>query len=418
MTLGQRIAQKRKELGLSQEGLGERLGVSRQAIYKWESDATLPEIDKLITLSRIFSVSVGWLLGVEEEPRQREEASGELSETQLTMVREIVDRYLAARPKTAPPRRKRLGVCAGLAAAGLVVCLLSLFTKLNQVTRDYDNLRYAVSNVSNDVNRQINSIGRRVEDILKSQNSLTAEYSTELVSTDLGADTASFYLRVVPRTYVEGMTALFVARSGEETVELPVEPGEDHTFTGQIVCPLDDQIDLSVVLITGEKRETQWLEDYYDLYQQSFPELSVEGSLWRTAVRGKGTLGVSDSFGAVEVHNHSDERVGLGWNPAPPASLQVGLFQDQKLVMWYEGRTQTINYSGENTEEFSWFRTREVTLEPEHAYCEAALYTDEYGRQRVYVGDELIWNGDGPPEDGPSVLVDYESRSDPANWEF
>ena len=39
MTVGQRIAQKRKELGLSQEALGERLGVSRQAIYKWESDA-------------------------------------------------------------------------------------------------------------------------------------------------------------------------------------------------------------------------------------------------------------------------------------------------------------------------------------------------------------------------------------------
>ena len=72
MTLGQRIAQKRKELGLSQEGLGERLGVSRQAIYKWESDAALPEIDKLITLSRIFSVSVGWLLGVEEAPSPAE----------------------------------------------------------------------------------------------------------------------------------------------------------------------------------------------------------------------------------------------------------------------------------------------------------------------------------------------------------
>lgn len=37
MTLGQRTAQKRKELGLSQEALGERLGVSRQSIYKWES---------------------------------------------------------------------------------------------------------------------------------------------------------------------------------------------------------------------------------------------------------------------------------------------------------------------------------------------------------------------------------------------
>ena len=36
MTTGQRIAQRRKELGLSQESLGEQLGVSRQAIYNWE----------------------------------------------------------------------------------------------------------------------------------------------------------------------------------------------------------------------------------------------------------------------------------------------------------------------------------------------------------------------------------------------
>ena len=54
MTVGQRIAQKRKEKGLSQEALGERLGVSRQAIYKWESDAALPEIEKLVNLSREF----------------------------------------------------------------------------------------------------------------------------------------------------------------------------------------------------------------------------------------------------------------------------------------------------------------------------------------------------------------------------
>ena len=59
MTIGQRIAQKRKEQGLSQEALGDRLGLSRQAIYKWESDAALPEIEKLVALSRLFGVSVG-----------------------------------------------------------------------------------------------------------------------------------------------------------------------------------------------------------------------------------------------------------------------------------------------------------------------------------------------------------------------
>lgn len=41
MTIGQRVAQKRKELGLSQEALGNTLGVSRQSIYKWESEVSL-----------------------------------------------------------------------------------------------------------------------------------------------------------------------------------------------------------------------------------------------------------------------------------------------------------------------------------------------------------------------------------------
>ena len=85
MTLGQRIAQKRKELGISQENLGERLGVSRQAIYKWESDSAMPEVEKLVALSGLFGVSVGWLLGTEEEPTAPEE----LTEAQLKMVEEI-----------------------------------------------------------------------------------------------------------------------------------------------------------------------------------------------------------------------------------------------------------------------------------------------------------------------------------------
>ena len=57
MTIGQRIAQKRKELGLSQEALGSKLGVSRQSIYKWEADSALPEVDKLIALSRLLPPS-------------------------------------------------------------------------------------------------------------------------------------------------------------------------------------------------------------------------------------------------------------------------------------------------------------------------------------------------------------------------
>lgn len=66
MTLGQRIQALRKGMGLSQEELGEKMGVSRQAISKWEGDQTIPELDKLIALSRLFGLTVGQLLGVEQ----------------------------------------------------------------------------------------------------------------------------------------------------------------------------------------------------------------------------------------------------------------------------------------------------------------------------------------------------------------
>ena len=148
MTVGQRIAQKRKELGLSQEGLGEQLGVSRQAIYKWESDATLPEIEKLVALSRIFSVSVGWLLGVEEaQPEGAAPENGELTETQLQMVKEIVDGYLAARPEPEPtPKRRRWPkVLAAAAAVALIVVLVNLFDRLDRLDNQYSNLQYSTT---------------------------------------------------------------------------------------------------------------------------------------------------------------------------------------------------------------------------------------------------------------------------------
>ena len=62
MTLGHRIQQKRKEMGLSQEKLGEQLNVSRQTVYKWENDQTIPELNNLIAMAELFDVRVGWLI--------------------------------------------------------------------------------------------------------------------------------------------------------------------------------------------------------------------------------------------------------------------------------------------------------------------------------------------------------------------
>ncbi len=66
MSLGERIQNLRKEKNYSQEMLAEQLEISRQAISKWEGDQVLPEIDNLIKLSKIFKVSIDYLLTGQE----------------------------------------------------------------------------------------------------------------------------------------------------------------------------------------------------------------------------------------------------------------------------------------------------------------------------------------------------------------
>ena len=67
MTLGQRISHYRKQLNISQEELGARLGVSRQAVSKWETDLSAPDMNNLLALAREFGVSLAELTETPEE---------------------------------------------------------------------------------------------------------------------------------------------------------------------------------------------------------------------------------------------------------------------------------------------------------------------------------------------------------------
>lgn len=68
MTIGERIAKIRKERNLSQEYVAEQLGISCQAVSKWEQDLTAPDTNNLIALSAFLDVSVAYLACGKEEP--------------------------------------------------------------------------------------------------------------------------------------------------------------------------------------------------------------------------------------------------------------------------------------------------------------------------------------------------------------
>ena len=90
MTLGQRISQYRKNLNLSQEALGERLGVSRQAVSKWETGAAAPDMENLLALAREFGVSVAELTGTPETPQPSEQPASPFGFTPAKTRRLVV----------------------------------------------------------------------------------------------------------------------------------------------------------------------------------------------------------------------------------------------------------------------------------------------------------------------------------------
>ena len=92
MTIGKRIAALRKEKGLTQEELAGHMGVSPQAVSKWENDQTCPDISALPKLARLLGVTVDELLeGKEETPAVRVLPPAERKDLKDMMLRVTVD---------------------------------------------------------------------------------------------------------------------------------------------------------------------------------------------------------------------------------------------------------------------------------------------------------------------------------------
>lgn len=121
MKLQEKIYCCRKKAGLSQEALAEKLGVSRQAVSKWETGDAVPELGKLSLLAKTFGVSADWLLS-EDAPEEPETGRPSPSETQ-----DILERL----PSFFSRLFRRYGWLAGIYLA----VIGALFTAMGALTR-------------------------------------------------------------------------------------------------------------------------------------------------------------------------------------------------------------------------------------------------------------------------------------------
>ncbi len=131
MTLGDKLSRLRKENNFTQEQLAEILGVSRQAVSRWESDAAFPETEKLIRISDLYGCSLDYLLRKDMDhdrqeqpqlPPQQKDAADALTFTlRLSDVREKKsERQLWGMPLYHAGRKARGVIAVGFDAQGIV----------------------------------------------------------------------------------------------------------------------------------------------------------------------------------------------------------------------------------------------------------------------------------------------------------
>ena len=102
MILAEKIVNLRKKMGWSQEELAEQLGVSRQSVSKWESEQSLPDMDKIVKMSTVFSVSTDYLLKDEISDLDDRAPQVEQEDTGLRRVTmEEASRYMEIRTNSA-----------------------------------------------------------------------------------------------------------------------------------------------------------------------------------------------------------------------------------------------------------------------------------------------------------------------------
>ena len=241
MSIGNRIMEIRKKNNLSQEAFGETLGVSRQAISKWEMDASIPDVEKLILLSQIYSVSVGYILGMED--RIGGHSSGDpsiygandggkdqqdLTPEQLRMVEEIVDRYIQALPKESSsddkPKVSIVAIASLICSAVLLVALIwnsysfskyitKLEAKQREISLQQQFLEMDISNVEDNISYRLEE---QLKNVLEDAYEVLTDYGWEVVDHDLQANTLTLSVYAETKQYGENTQAEFVVTSGKK----------------------------------------------------------------------------------------------------------------------------------------------------------------------------------------------------------
>lgn len=237
MTLGQNLQAARKAKSLSQETLAEQIGVSRQALGKWEKDTALPGLDNLQAAAQVLGVSVDTLLGTE--------AASPAPAVTLDAMRDL----LAARDAEQRKHRRLWGLL-GAAAAVVVVLLLVVQNlayqrKMQSLTDSYAMLQSQLSSTTADLSTRMDEL----QDAVRQGKSTVLEWRwvpVDKLHRDVQSSWMPVLVQVTPSESTTGMTARLSATYGDTTELHNMDVLAGDIYQVQLVFTVGQTYDLTI----------------------------------------------------------------------------------------------------------------------------------------------------------------------------
>lgn len=222
MTLGQNIQTASKAKGMSQETLAEKIGVSRQALGKWEKDTALPGLDNLQALAAELGTGVDALLGAQAE-------SPAAPAVTLDALRDL----LAARDAEEKRRRRLWGGAAGaafLVLAGLLAgTALQYERQIDALNQNYAAIQSSYAAQQADLSAQISEL----QDAVRMGETTVLDWRwmpADKLHRDVAGSWMPVQVQVTPRTAAAGTTARLAVRCGDDTRLYEMTAAPDGSF--------------------------------------------------------------------------------------------------------------------------------------------------------------------------------------------
>lgn len=240
MTLGQNIQTARRAAGLSQEALAERIGVSRQALGKWEKDTALPGLENLRQLSAALGVSADTLLGRElpAAPGTPSEGTSAPLPADPPMTLESMKALLDARD-AAEAKRRRLWALAGAVLAALAVLLGTL------TIRRYNAALEGISANMGSLQSQMGLLGgqmsgyqQQLADTIAQASGNVAVWEYQVADFQKDGQLLSLAVSAAPRELPSGAGACFLLDTADGTLTAE-GAAQDGGFAARFELPLD-----------------------------------------------------------------------------------------------------------------------------------------------------------------------------------